>query len=359
MTRVQLALASAVLTLLSVAGGGVAVRTSAAPAALAFVVGGRASAAVASSAVAVPASLPPSGPRSAPLSNPAQLEPALAALGYRLPPGAKVYGARIGRDAGGLTYEDFQAGGGALASDFWPASSIKVLAAVGALEFIGQAGFTGAATVTLGDEPPRTVQSIYDDAIRSSDNGAYDDLVLIAGVNWLNQQFLTAARGFPLTVIQKSYLVAGNLLTSPAMTLAEGNRKLTVAARTGTDDPSCPAGNCSNLYEMSESVRRVVFHNEIRESERFRIAPADVAGLTADLLAAEGWFEPAVAQVLGPSAHIYGKPGDVSTGDCLDVTMIEWAGGRKLLLAATVPEAQGGCPALVTLATYVLRIVSR
>jgi hypothetical protein len=103
----------------------------------------------------------------------------------------------------------------------------------------------------------------------------------------------------------------------------------------------------------------VVLNNEIPEADRFRIAPADVAGLTADLLAAEGWFEPAVAQVLGSGARIYGKPGEVPGLDCLDVALIERRDGSRLLLSATVPEAQGGCDALVTLAANVLKFLTR
>ncbi|HEX2119085.1 MAG TPA: hypothetical protein VHF91_07870, partial [Acidimicrobiales bacterium] len=282
---------------------------------------------------------------------------ALAAAGYKVPPGAAVYAAKVLEEDGGLTYDDYQAGGGALATNFWPASSIKVLAAVGALEFVGQHGFTGGATVAFGKGAPRSLRSIYDGAIRVSSNADYDLLVELAGVDWLNKEFLTAARGFPVTVIQRSYTVGGNLRTNPSVTLAEGGRRVTIPARTGRVDTDCPQGNCSNLFEMSESVRRVVLHTEIPESERFRISTADAAGLTAALLGAEGWFEPAVARVLGSTARIYKKPGWVQNGDCMDVALIE-ARGQRLLLSATVPERQGGCPALVNLVTGVLRLLT-
>jgi hypothetical protein len=247
---------------------------------------------------------------------------------------------------------------GALGTDFWPASSIKVLAAVGALEFVGQQGFTGAATVAIGNGAPRTIRSIYDAAVRVSDNGAYDDLVEIAGVDYLNKVFLTPARGFPVTVIQRSYTVGGNLRVTPAITITEGAKKAVIPARNGKVDTDCPQGQCSDLFEMSESVRRVVLHNEIPEAERFKLAPADVVGLNSALLGAEGWFEPAVARVLGNGARIYGKPGEVPNRDCLDVTLIEARNGQRILLSATVPERQGGCPALVNLATAVLKYLT-
>ena len=147
------------------------------------------------------------GPRGLALSAPVNLDAALAAAGYKIPPGAAVYAAKVTKEGGALAYDDFEAGAGALGTNFWPASSIKVLAAIGALEFVGQQGFTGAATVAFGNGAPRTIRSIYDAAVRISDNGAYDLLVEIAGVDYLNKEFLSPARGFPKTVIQRSYTV--------------------------------------------------------------------------------------------------------------------------------------------------------
>lgn len=354
MTPVRLALASAVTTLLIVAGAVVAVRTSAGQGTLAFVAGGGV---VAAPNVPAPAA-PPLGPRALPFSNPTSIDAALAAQGYRFPPGANVYAARITKEAGGLAYEDYEGGGGALGRNFWPASSIKVFAAVGALEFVGQQGFTGAATVSFGGGPPRTIRSIYDAALRISSNADYDLLVEIAGVDWLNKEFLTPARGFPRTVIQRSYTVGGNVRVTPAIALAEGERRATIPARSGRVDTDCAQGQCSDLFEMSESVRRVVLHNEIPERERFKLAPADVSGLSSALLGAEGYFEPAVARLVGPGARIYGKPGEVPSRDCLDVTLIEGRDGRRFLLSATVPQREGGCVALVTLATNVLRFLT-
>jgi hypothetical protein len=342
-------LASCIVVVLLVAAGAVVVRTSPGARTLAFV-GGSSTLAATPTAASAPA--PPPGP----LSNPQSLDAALAAIGYRVPTGANVYAAKITRTPAGLSYDDYQAGGGALGAAFWPASSIKVLAAVGALEFANKLGFTGAATVSFAGGGSWTIKSIYDAAIRVSSNPDYDLLVQIAGVDWLNKEFLTAARGFPVTVIQRSY--GGiNVMASPAITLTEGGRKTTVPARTGHVDTDCAQGNCSNLFEMSESVRRVVLNDEIPEPERFHIDRADVAGLSGDLLAADGWFEPAINRVLGAGARIYSKPGYVTNLDCMDVTLID-AKGKRLLLAATVPDAQGGCAALVNLAAGVLRVLS-
>ena len=353
--RTVSALATAVTALLLVATGTVSVRSSVAPAALASV-GGATS--VGRATLPPTTTLPPPPkPLPGPLSNPQSLDDTLVATGYKVPPGANVYAAKVTRTDAGLSYDDYQAGGGALGSAFWPASSIKVLAAVGALEFVAGQGFSGAATVSFSGGGARTLRSIYDNAIRVSSNDDYDTLVEVAGVDWLNSQFLTPARGFPTTVIQRSY--AGNdVLNTPAITLSEAGRKVTLPARANHVVPECAQGQCSNLFEMSESVRRVVLNDEIPEGERFHIARADVAGISSALLGAEGWIAPAVTRVLGPSARIYSKPGYVSGLDCMDVTLIE-AKGQRFLLSATVPDSQGGCGALVTLAAGVLRALTR
>jgi hypothetical protein len=347
-TGALVSLTTSVTILLVAAAATVAVRSSTGPTTLAFV-GGRTSTA----APPKPAAPPPG-----PLSDPRSLDAALTAAGYRLPPGAGVYAARVTRTETGLSYDDYQAGAGALGQGFWPASSIKVLAALGALEFVGRMGFTGAATVTFaGDSTTRTLQSIYDAAIRLSSNADYDLLVEVAGVDWLNREFLTPARGFPITVIQRSY-AGGDLSTTPPMTLAEGPRRASLPARSGSVDKTCDQGNCSDLFEMSESVRRVVLNDEIPESERFRISRPDVLGVSNALLGADGYLAPAVIRVLGTGTRVYSKPGFVPGLDCLDITFVD-AKGVRLLLSATVPMDQGGCEALVTLATGVLRLLNR
>jgi hypothetical protein len=357
---VVLSLASLVTALVVVAGTTAAVRTSSGAPTFAFLGGPTliASPDTAAAPPPLPTTTVPPVALSGPLSNPKSLDAALAASGYPVPAGANVYAAKVTRTDAGLSYDDYQAGGGALGQAFWPASSIKVLAAVGALEFVGTMGFSGAATVSFaGDKTARTIQSIYNAALTVSSNADYDLLVEIAGVDWLNKQFLTPARGFPVTVIQRSY-AGGDPYHTPAMTLVEGGRKVTVPARTSSVDTSCAQGNCSDLFEMSESVRRVVLNDEIPPADRFHVTPADVTGLSGALLAAQGWIAPAVTLVLGAGTRIYSKPGYVPNLDCMDVTFLD-AKGQRLLLSATVPERSGGCAALVNLAAGVLRLLKQ
>jgi hypothetical protein len=301
---------------------------------------------------------PSLGPLSEPPSPAVSLDAELAESGYGVPEGSSVYAVRVVDGGGGRTYQQFQAGGGALADNFWPASSIKVLAALGALDFARSLGYTGAARVTIdGDSDSFTLRAIYEAAIRDSSNYDYDRLVHIAGVDRLNSVFLTAANGFPVTSITRSYAGA-DMSESPAMVIDEGDKRTYVPVRPTMLKPECEAGNCSDLFEMAESVRRIVLDDSLPSEQRFALDPADIAGLRQALLDAEGFFPPAVATVFGTGARIYDKPGDADGLDCLDVAFIETASHKRYLLAATVPHSSGGCDALVELATKVLKLLA-
>jgi hypothetical protein len=298
------------------------------------------------------------GPLSRPPAPPGSLAGGLGALGYDLPERANVYAVRLVEGPEGRVYEQYQAGGGPLAVDFWPASSIKVLAALGALDFARSLGFSGAASVTFDDgSPSRTLRSIYEPAIRDSSNYEYDLLVQIAGLDRLNQDFLSARNGFPVTSISRSY--AGmEFAESPAMILEEADKRTYVPARTAQRVPKCQTGNCSNLFEMAESVRRIVLSDQLPSDQRFNLDAADIGALGKALQEAEGFFSEAAAGALGAGARIWSKPGDAAGLDCLDVAFIQSRAGKRFLVAATVPHSSGGCEALGRLARGVLELLS-
>jgi hypothetical protein len=297
------------------------------------------------------------GPLSGPPSRPVTLDADLRTIGHDVPEGANVYAVRLVEGPEGRVYEQYEAGGGALAVNFWPASSIKVLAALGALDFARSLGYSGAAAVSFdGGGPSRTLRSIYQAAIRDSSNFDYDLLVRIAGRDYLNNEFLIARNGFPVTSISRSYSGL-ELAESPALILTEGGKRTSVPARKAEVEPECP-GNCSNLFEMTESVRRIVLNDQLPPEQRFDLDPADLKELASALLNAQGFFTTAVQGALGTGARIYSKPGDADGLDCLDVAFIQAKGGDRFLLAATVPHRSGGCDALSRLARGVLELLS-
>ena len=128
-------------------------------------------------------------------------------------------------------YMLYEAGGGAFSSGFYPASSVKILAAVGALELAYTYGFSGKATV----DGAFSLWSFYDTAIRRSSNEDYDELVRLAGVAWLNQEFLSS-RGYRSTRIQEAYAGGEGVTKSRPFHLSEEGREVILPERSADDD---------------------------------------------------------------------------------------------------------------------------
>ena len=278
----------------------------------------------------------------------------LATEGVSVPDGANVFAARIVDGGPSPAYVPYESGGGAFSAAFYPASSIKVLAAVGVLELAYSSGFTGEAIV----DGAYALSEYYDGAVRASSNEDYDTLVRIAGLDWLNEDFLPS-RGYRTTRIQEAYAEGEDVVGSPAVQLTEGARELVIPERHGRDDYGCGAANCSTLFELVDSVRRVVLNDELPPEERFAIAPADVAGLQDALLGAESWIGPGAAVALGPDAIVYSKPGWTSGYDCVDVGLVaDGDTSRRYLIGVSAPD-DGECAMLATMAADVLIVLAR
>jgi hypothetical protein len=288
------------------------------------------------------------------------LPAAFESAGYALPAGAEVFAARIVPGPGFPAYVFYEAGGGGFSQDYWPASTIKLLAALGALHRVRELGFTGAAHVRFDSGFEDDLSAIYDRAIRVSSNIDYDRTVRIAGFDWLNTTFLDAAYGFETTVIQRSYAGVG-VRDVPGYTLTEGDRSEYAPATNGTGDYGCGSdGNCAELFELTEAVRRVVLDSEIDASERFDLDPADIARVSDALCGATpSFFAAGAERALGRAPTICHKPGWVPYNDCLDHGVID-AGGARYLLAASTPETRGrtDCLDLAGVAEAVLGALS-
>ena len=265
----------------------------------------------------------------------------LAAAGYTLPAGTEVYAARIIDGLEGPAYLLHEAGDGAFSAAFWPASTVKVLAALGALDFVGTLGFTGAATITFDTGFVDRLRNIIDRAIRVSSNEDYDWTVRVAGFDRLNDEFLTPERGFPTVVIQRSYTGTG-VRHSPGMVLAEGGREATVPPRDGIVADRCPPrdGNCANLFELVEAIRRLALDAELPASHRLELAPADIdAMLDALCGSSSSYMRPGAERVFGAGVRVCNKTGTVIGDDYLDTGLVEdGVTGDRFLLAFAVPE---------------------
>jgi hypothetical protein len=291
------------------------------------------------------------------------LAAAFTSEGWSPPGGTEIYAARIVDGVDGPAYVLYDAGGGAFSMDYWPASTVKVLAAVGALEYVRGLGFTGAANVTWDSGFGDTLSAIYDRSIRVSSNIDYSRTIRVAGFDWLNTDFLSAENGFPTTVLQRSYVSGVSVRNIPGLTITEGGRTEYVPARSSSTDYGCGSdGNCASLFELTEGVRRIVLDAEIPESERFDLDPSDVAGLTDALCnATPSFFATGARNALGGDPVICHKPGWVPDLDCLDHGVIESpATGERFLLGVSTPETTGTgtCGAVSVIAEHVLSAVT-
>ncbi|MCJ7726253.1 MAG: hypothetical protein MUP76_07700, partial [Acidimicrobiia bacterium] len=98
------------------------------------------------------------------------LTDALEEHGFGVPGGAEIYAAEIVPGVGQPAMVMFDAGQGAFSLTFWPASSIKLLATVAALEYVGRFRFSGEAGITASWIDNQTIRSVYEPAIINSDN---------------------------------------------------------------------------------------------------------------------------------------------------------------------------------------------
>src|SRR5690606_10002092 len=148
--------------------------------------------------------------------------------------------------------------------DWWPASTIKLYAAVAALETLRARGLSPATEVTFhyaeGAVTARASELLRA-AIAQSNNRAFDRLVELAGFDAAHPEFSTPRKGFVDTVSQRSYAHRlrypdgnGSNRHSPAITLEEGEQRVELPERPGSLEVQCADhGNCTTLRELAET----------------------------------------------------------------------------------------------------------
>lgn len=267
-----------------------------------------------------------------------------------------IYAVAIKERPGGLAYRYFDVNKGAFSQAFWPASTIKFIAALTALTQIRSWGFTGEATVTWSGFSD-SVNDIVERAVRVSSNEDYDRTLQIAGNDYVNGEWLTEDNGFPTTVLKGSYAKLG-VVDVPAFTLTEGDMKKDVPARSGQGNYACESGrsNCTTLYELSEAIRRATLHDELPEDERFDIHEGDRANLLeAACNATPSHFIGPAKEVFGDGVTVCHKAGWVPNLDRLDHGLITAPSGLRFLLGVAVPDSSSSADEVSAIAEVVSR----
>jgi len=287
------------------------------------------------------------------LTDRTTLTEAFAARDYTPPDGTFLLAARVVEGAGQPAFQYYSLGDTAfLNSDgkYWPASTIKLMAAVGALSHLHAVGLTGAARLEFRDGRGLyhgNALNLVRNAIIDSNNVAFDRLVRIAGFDGLNGGFLSPENGFPHFSIQCPYDPlgkVGSLRESPLIAYREGKLKGELPARDSTrEELGCSDGaNCVTLFELLDGLRRVVLHDELPEGDRFPLHARDVGRLREYLLAAKNKLEPGASEGLRHPVRVYNKAGRLPLADHNDhALVVDERTGERYLVALSVPERTG------------------
>ena len=182
------------------------------------------------------------------------------------------------------------------ATDFWPASTIKLYPAIAALERLHDLGLPLETTLSFerreGTGPwvldcARAMPEMLSEIWRRSSNEDYTLLLRFTGIDYLNDAFLTPVRGFTRSSLMRGYWSA-----RPYTYKAAERQRITLRAQDGRVDfiehlwggrsysqergatvIDSRTGNMASTRDLADCLRRLVFHDLIPEGERFRLSP--------------------------------------------------------------------------------------
>ncbi len=260
------------------------------------------------------------------------------------------------------------------ATDFWPASAIKLYTVVAALELLNDRGFPDdATTVTFerrtGDGPAvldcaRAFREMISEVFRRSSNEDYTLLLRLVGIDRLNTGFLIPDRGFPHSALMRGYVLGrpyGYVREEPQrLTLRSSDGRTQTIEHTwsgrsyaqerGIAQFDARTGNLTSARELAECLRRVMFHEHLPVSERYRLTPNQLTFLRhgsdglcgLETKAAESHpsaWKNGVDAVF-PQARFFHKCGEISNY-ALEVAFVDDSAesGRQFVL---VPVVQAG-----------------
>jgi len=290
--------------------------------------------------------------RAAALADRAEIAEAFARRGYEAPRDAFLLVGGVSTIGGRPAFTWFSLGDSgfrASAESFWPASMVKLVAAVGALTTLRAHGLTGSARVSFTDGRGAysgAVSNLYSSALMRSNNVAYDRLMKIAGFDTINDALLRTEDGFPFMAIQRAYDAASDpqLRISPEIAYDERGRTGVIPRRESDHaHPQCPDdGNCATLFEMLHFLARAVLHDELDERDRFDLHRTDVAALRRCLDRSPTRIGAGIQAALRHPTTVYNKGGRVPDLVANDhALVVDQRTRRRYLVAASIREEGG------------------
>jgi len=259
------------------------------------------------------------------------------------------------------------------ATDFWPASTIKLYAVVAVLELLTERGFPLETVVTFEHREAggrwvldcaRSVPEMLSETFRRSSNEDYTLLLRLVGLDRLNTRFLIPEKGF-----ERSALMRGYVGSRPWNYVREEPQRIRLrsadgvlsethehtwsgrfyAEERGATVIDAKTGNVTTPRELVECLRRILYHEHLPAAERYRLSPAQLAFLRAGgggLTGLENrqsesgptaWTN--AAEQVFPKARFFHKCGVISNFALEVAAVDDSAGGGPAFLLAPVINA--------------------
>lgn len=255
------------------------------------------------------------------------LERLMRAEGFSPPPRFKAYVVEITFDDARRTIvgeRRFDWRGTSDDDNGWnPASSVKLFAALAAIDFARELGFSNDATLVFhgasGDRI-RRLDDLVSRALGPSDNIAYNELVQFVGFDRMHETFLASANGLRRTALRRAYErtrwmemgEASSFMASPRVTLRERGRTHELSARRGTATTDCGGSACTTLHDLGEAMRRLMLQEQLPAGGHFDLPREDLLTIRRALRAERRRGEEvvdALAEHFDERATLYHKAG--------------------------------------------------
>jgi hypothetical protein len=179
-------------------------------------------------------------------------------------------------------------------TDFWPASTIKLPAAIAAIELLNEHKLDLDASLTFQHQEKdgrwitdaaRTPREMISEVFLRSSNEDYTLLLRLTGIDRLHESFFTAERGFAKTALMRGYTAERpwvylreepQRIVHPSVTFTHQWKGRSYAAERGCTIIDSKTGNVSTTRELCDTLHRVMFHEQIESAARFHLTSEQV-----------------------------------------------------------------------------------
>jgi len=274
-----------------------------------------------------------------------------------------------------FAWHDYRGSGEA--RDFWPASAIKLYAAVAALELLAERGFPLDTTLTFEHREgaggwtvdcARTMREMLAAVFSRSSNEDYTLLLRLVGIDRINTRFLVPEKGFPHSALMRGYVTGrpyGYTREEPQrITLRAAERHEVIehtwsgrfyAEERGATVIDARTGNVTSPRELAECLRRVLFHERLPEPERYALTPAQIdflrsgggglCGLENKAAESDPIAWKTGLDAVFPRARFFHKGGWISS-HALEVAYVDDAAqsGRRFILVPVIAAGDDARP---------------